>query len=388
MAVRPGADYSKKTDSSSRLTISASAAQQLIIVTSLLAAMLITYVVGSLALTRSPWSHTSWGNFLAGLSSNLLVAVAIFLLLERGIESLHPTAQLPDLPIEQYIRDIQHLRQSETMRVLDTYTYLESDTYYKKFESALKNCRARRIEILLMHPYSAGAIKRAEQLARDADVADELRKNLARLYKLQQTLGAGSRGLKVKLYTALPPIVAYRWGDLSYVSLLPIGTLANESPNFRVSLNDPFGRYVDHVFAELDAGSPEAPTVNLKDHMEAEIFDPKSGNHEEPDLVVHFAFEIEKTLQDVTGWRRCYVFGDNVHRVVHNASEVHIKIDGRKFRARPHYFKAGESTSEGHIILESEVQHARRLVQSRYDDEHIERIDESIWVFENLGLVQ
>lgn len=175
---------SKDLSATNHLTISDQVKRQVLVILSLVVATLVAYVVGSVLLREPALAPASLGNFALGIAPNLLVAIVIFIFLERGIETLHPTKGLPELPLEQYIRDVRQLKRTDAVRVLDTWTFLLDDTYHEQFHDALLHSKARQIEILLVHPYSAGAIKRGEQLAREINFDDELRKNLARLFAL------------------------------------------------------------------------------------------------------------------------------------------------------------------------------------------------------------
>lgn len=172
------------------------------------------------------------------------------------------------------------------------------------------------------------------------------------------------------------------------MSLLPIGSFANEHPNFQVAITDPLGRYIDQTFTELSRGTAQARTVSLQQHMLARVR-VRSGEHSpEESLETRFAFDTASRLERTEDWKRCYIAGDRAFTMLYDASEAMIEVDGLTFRARRLTVESGGAVIEG-TISDRDISHGRMLVHLRYDVDGVPadtRI--GIVAFENLGLVE
>jgi hypothetical protein len=252
------------------LHITKSVKNQFAVTLLLLIASIATYILGAYG-TLGLFNDFSQNihDFLLGLSGNLIVAIIIFFFLEQGIKSLHPIGEIRTLPAKDFIESMKKVKHGGRIRILETFTYLITEQQYDFFDAIRDAARnGAKIEILLFHPYSEGARKRAQQLRGKIDVEDETRKNLARFNELYDSLDSRyKKNLEIKLYTALPSIAMYRCNDWAYVSLFPIGNRADRCPNLKVPMDNPFGSYVDDMFDELWIGTPGTPTISLHSHM-------------------------------------------------------------------------------------------------------------------------
>src|SRR6266566_3578533 len=122
------------------LRITMSVKKQLFVVIALFSAAIITVIFGIIPVVRV--SYPLIADFLLGLSGNLLVAIIIFIFLE-------------------------------TFSSLINQSHLE---FAKAIQAAIK--AGAEVEVLLFHPYSAGAKRRAEQLKGRANVKEGIRKNM------------------------------------------------------------------------------------------------------------------------------------------------------------------------------------------------------------------
>src|SRR5713226_9088161 len=75
-------------------------------------------------------------DFFIGLSTNLIVAIIIFLLLEQGIKSLHPISEIRELPALDFVRTMGQIRGGGRIRILETFTFLPNE-HRQEFEEAV-----------------------------------------------------------------------------------------------------------------------------------------------------------------------------------------------------------------------------------------------------------
>jgi hypothetical protein len=342
------------------MRISRSVKTQYYIVSTLVVSAILALILGT-----SFKLETHVQAFFLGLSGNLIVAVIIFLFLEQGIKSLHPISEIRNLPASEFIENMSRIKAGACIRILETFTSLTNE-HQAEFAAAVKATLRSgiKIEVLLFHPYSEGAMKRAQQLQGQADVMDELRKNLARLYDLQSEMEYQSRAnLEVKLYSALPSIAMYRWGEWAYVSLFPVGKRGDRCPNLKVPMDNPFGSYVDDTFEELWVGTIEAPTIPLDLHMRLRI-EPATPIPTHADPGHYFAYHEVDGQVDRS---KCFVlehvhtFFFSIYEKVKEKDKVIFYVDGKKWQAAPHLLNARDSLELDEFL------HALRLVERRYE---------------------
>ena len=342
------------------LRITRSVKYQIFVIAALAVSAVVAYVLGE-------YTHADGHlqDFFLGLSGNLAVAVVIFLFLDRGIKSLHPISEIRSFPANEFIEGMKFVGRGDRIRILETFTSLTND-HYEEFSLAVREAlrRGAKIEILLFHPYSEGAIKRAQQLQGKTNVEEEIRKNLARLYNLQITIEHKiKRNFEVKLYTALPSIAMYRWGDWAFVSLFPIGSRADNCPNLRVPMDNPFGSYADDTFNELWDGTIEAPTLALHQHMRL-CMESAPSNHELPEHGYYFAYDEQN---GVVNRSQCYLVEESktfflsIYEAPKEREKVTFFIDEKEWQATPHLLNP-KSLAE----IE-EIEHAKQLIERRYE---------------------
>ena len=342
------------------LRITRSVKKQLFVVIFLFSAAIITVIFGIIPVVRV--SYPLIADFLLGLSGNLLVAIIIFIFLEQGIKSLHPISETRSLPYSEFIENVRRANKGDRIRILETFSSLINQSHLefaKAIQAAIK--AGAEVEVLLFHPYSAGAKRRAEQLKGRANVPEGIRKNLAYLYELQSvTEHISPNSLQVRLYTALPSIQMYRWEEWAFVSLFPIGKRSDRTPNLKVPMDNPFGSYVDEAFEELWKGTDEAPTISIDDHMQLQFIVPS------PDLTSTSYFFSYNEENDQVDRTNCYVVGDNslffffIYEDVKEKENVTFLLDNKKWCAEPHVLNPKVSNDLNELI------HARELIERRY----------------------
>ena len=339
------------------LRITRNIKNQLIIVSGLSFAAVGTAILGIIPIVRAPIA-----GFLLGLSGNLIVAVIIFLFLEQGIKSLHPITEIRNLPYSEFIENVRRAKKGDRIRILETFSSSINE-YYTEFAMAIREAikKGAEVEVLLFHPYSDGAKRRAEQLRERADVPEGIRKNLAHFYELESTIEyVDKKSLKVKLYTALPSIQMYRCGEWAYVSLFPIGERSDRSPNLKVPMDNPFGSYIDDTFEALWRGTDEAPTIPLRAHMRLQLDSPSPGL---PSSGYFFAYDEREGYVDETC---CFVGGESnplyssIFEFTKEKESVTFLLDNKKWCAEPHVLNPRAPNEL------DELTHALELIERRY----------------------
>lgn len=341
------------------LRISILVKKQIFIILALLASSVLAFLLGNYLKLDA-----NIQNFFLGLSGNLLVAVVIFLFLEQGIKSLHPISEIRHLPVMDFIENVSRAKTETQIRILETFTFLINE-HPREFTTAIKQAlkNGAKVEILLFHPFSEGAIKRAQQLKGQVDVQGELQKNLARLYDLQSTLAEhDKKNFTVKIYTALPSIAMYRCGDWAYVSLFPIEKRADRAPNLHVPIDTPLGSYVDDAFDELWAGTPETPTILLTSHMRLHIGATFSGTYTSHSGH-YFAYEEISGKIDSS---KCFAVEEShaffsIYDPGKEKDKVIFQVDEIRWQAVPHLVNPKDPKE-----LE-EYNHACQLIEQRYE---------------------
>ncbi len=339
-----------------RISISKTVRVQIFIIVGVSLAAILTGILGEFFVVNADLRA-----FLLDSSSNLAIAVIIFLFLERGIKSLHPITETYKLPIHEIIEEIRNTRQSQRIRILDTFTAL-TDNYPEFKDAAMTAIKKRtKIDVLLIHPYSIGAQKRAEQLKDPIDIAQEVNKNLRQFYAFCSGLEAKDKPyLEIRLYSALPSISLYHCNDWAYISLFPIGERGDESPNLKVPVDNPFGSYVDKTFEQLWHGTPKAPTIQFEEHMLLRL---DVGDRGPSSLGYHFAYDVTKGGVDRS---QCFILLDHnpfLETVYHEAKvreKICFYVDGKKWRARPHILNARNTQDM------DEYNRALDLIEQRY----------------------
>src|SRR6266536_1355461 len=262
--------------------------------------------------------------------------------LERVIKSLHPISETRSLPYSEFIENVRRANKGDRIRILETFSSLINQSHLefaKAIQAAIK--AGAEVEVLLFHPYSAGAKRRAEQLKGRANVPEGIRKNLAYLYELQfVTEHISPNSLQVRLF--------------------PIGKRSDRTPNLKVPMDNPFGSYVDEAFEELWKGTDEAPTISIDDHMRLQFIVPS------PDLTSTSYLFSYNEHNDQVDRTNCYVVGDNslffffIYEDVKEKENVIFLLDNKKWCAEPHVLNPKVSNDL------NELTHARELIERRY----------------------
>src|SRR5260221_11828013 len=101
--------------------------KQLLIVLALSTGALVSAAFGLLPLVHAKYPPLA--DLLLGLSGNLIVAIIIFLFLERGIKSLHPISEIRSLPYFEFIDSVRRAKKGDRIRILETFSSLINQYY-------------------------------------------------------------------------------------------------------------------------------------------------------------------------------------------------------------------------------------------------------------------
>ena len=237
-----------------------------------------------------------------GLIPEFVGSVAVYWVLDSSIKQLYGISELPDLPLDVFVGE---LRSAKRIRILETFTKLANDPHLReKFTLGIKDAlrSGAEVEILLIHPYSEGAKQRAEELARvGIRVEDEIRKSLARFYKLQSEISRdssimnGQSNLEIRLYDASPSIAMHMWDRDAYLSFFPVKKRSDEAPNLKISMATTFGHYAAAKFDELWNHSE---TIALSSHMELRVIIPDGDPPDEMLYCLRAATDDAQPIRD------------------------------------------------------------------------------------------
>lgn len=229
-------------------------------------------------------SQKTISDIALGLIPEFIGSIAVYWLLDSSIKQLYGISELPALPLEDFVDDINSAKQ---IRILETFTDLANNKYlYDKFSKAVITAldNGAEIQILLIHPDSEGAKQRDEELKSiGINVLDMLGLTLARFYKLQKQIldikaRVSHRGkLQIKLYNASPAIAMHMWDRDAYVSFFPVGKRSDEAPNLKISIVTTFGRFAASKFDELWI---HQETISLTSHMKLTVILPNGQKND------------------------------------------------------------------------------------------------------------
>jgi hypothetical protein len=294
-------------------------------------------------------------NLLIGLSANLLVAIVIFLFLERGLRALQPIKEVPKLDVPDFLRNIRG--NVAEIEILETFTYI-IDVHEFSVSIHRSAVNGAKVRILLTHPYSDGARQRARELG-PKEFEEGMQKNLGFFYGLITRLEAEdsrnrtnyAKNVEVRLYTALPSIAMYMWvnefGSFAYVNFFPIRQRSDVDRNLRVPMSTSLGESVQAKFAELWEGVDASKTIQLALHMRLRIHTAQRV------LLAYYAYTDETR-------RQCYV--SDLHsealRSIGVRTDIKFTVDGLDYGATPHFIS---ERADG-----AEREEALRRLQLRY----------------------
>src|SRR5947207_14051353 len=106
------------------LRITRSVKKQLFVVIALFSAAIITAIFGIIPVVRV--SYPLIADFLLGLSGNLLVAIIIFIFLERGLKSLHPISETTSLPYYAVLENLRRANNTDPTGIVETFSSLST----------------------------------------------------------------------------------------------------------------------------------------------------------------------------------------------------------------------------------------------------------------------
>lgn len=192
---------------------------------------------------------------LSDLIPGIVGSIGVYWVLDETIKQVFGISEIPDLPLEQFIQDINSTK-GKNIYILETFTKLATeDKLFLEFSEAIKKALkdGSKVQLLFIHPDSDAARQRAEELSKvnpPINVPESIEKTLARFYQLEIENNNLSK-LQIKLYDATPTIAMHRWGEEAYVSFYPVNKRSDEAPNLKLSTVTTFGRYCVKKFEEL-----------------------------------------------------------------------------------------------------------------------------------------
>lgn len=283
------------------------------------------------------------GAFLLNLSADMVGAVVIFIVLERGIRSINAINVIPDLPVGRFTDEVR--THSRIVRILETWTRLVNDEgTYRRFLEAVTEAlhNGASVQVLLIHPASSAARQRAEQFSGRLDAIREMETTIRRFYAMRSI----GRRLEVRLYNALPSITLYQVNRIAYVSLFPINQISSRHDMLEVEMFSRFGLFIEQSFNELWEGSDNSPTIPIDEFMGLSL---DSGAR------AYFAFDVSDEVEDR---RSGYIGGplwDHLLLDGQVRERIGFQFDGARFQARLR------------VPSTVEIEVGRRLIQMRYE---------------------
>lgn len=229
----------------------------------LLAALSLILVVYAYADQRGGFSVA----LALSLGTNLVIVIATYLIFNPLIEQVR-TATTHEHPRLDWDAFIEHAAGSrKVLSILTTWTNLLDDPYRHRFLSAMRTALNRNVlvQILLLDPTSKAADVRSEELHWREDVSGAIMANLRHLEQFRAELNERTRPqLQVRVYSASPSVLFYRWDNMAYISFFAIGKLAEDAPKLETFVTTPWAYFVQRRFEEI---WEDAATASLDHYL-------------------------------------------------------------------------------------------------------------------------
>lgn len=196
-----------------------------------------------------------WDNLSLSLGTNLLIVIATYIIFNPLIEQVRTatTTEHPRLDHDAFIEHVANSRR--VLCILTTWTNLLEDPFQRRFLSALRLALGRNVlvQILLLDPASKAADLRGEELYGRENVSRSIMENLRCLEQFRRDeLSERMRlQLHIRVYTASPSVLFYRWDDRAFLSFFPLGMLTDHTPKLETFVSTPWADFVRRHFEEL-----------------------------------------------------------------------------------------------------------------------------------------
>jgi hypothetical protein len=197
-----------------------------------------------------------WVALALSLGTNLMIVVSTYLVFNPLVEQVR-TATTREHHRLDHDAFIDHVAASRSIVcILSTWTFLLEDPYRRRFLSAVGTALNRRVsvQILLLDPMSKGAESRGEELhLRRESVSALIVSSLRHLdqFRTEAINDRMRQHLQVRIYSASPSVMYYRWDNRAYISFFAIGRMAENAPKLETFMTTPWADFVRDRFEEL-----------------------------------------------------------------------------------------------------------------------------------------
>jgi hypothetical protein len=197
-----------------------------------------------------------WVALALSLGTNLMIVLSTYLVFNPLVEQVRTatTREHNRLDHDAFIDRVAASR--STVCILSTWTFLLEDPYRQRFLAAVRTALSRRVsvQILLLDPMSKGAESRGEELHWRRESVSAL--IIASLRHLEQFRNDAindrmRQHLQVRIYSASPSVMYYRWDNKAYISFFAIGRMAENAPKLETFMTTPWADFVRDRFEEL-----------------------------------------------------------------------------------------------------------------------------------------
>lgn len=198
---------------------------------------------------------TFWASLSLPLGTSLVMVIATFLIINPLIEQFRTatTRERPTFDRDAFIEHVANSRR--VVCILTTWTNLLDGTHRDRFLSAVRVAlhRGVLVQVLLLHPASKAADLRGEELQGREDVSRSIMDNLRCLERFRREELSERMGqhLQVRLYSASPSVLYYRWDDTASLSFHALGRLAADAPKLEAPVTTPWADFAQRRFEEL-----------------------------------------------------------------------------------------------------------------------------------------
>ena len=197
-----------------------------------------------------------WVALALSLGTNLMIVVATYLVFNPLVEQVRAatTREHHRLDHDAFIAHVAASR--SIVCILSTWTFLLEDPYRERFLSAVRTALNRRVtvQMLLLDPMSKGAESRGEELHWRRESVSMLIVSSLRHLEQFRTEAINERmrqHLQVRIYSASPSVMYYRWDNKAYISFFAIGRMADNAPKLETFMTTPWADFVRDRFEEL-----------------------------------------------------------------------------------------------------------------------------------------